>query len=152
MKIVIFSDSHGAVEAMRTIVSEEKPDAVIHAGDGLRDIKSIEDDYPGVKFHYVPGNCDFGSFEPGTKMPVIGGKTFFLTHGHGYYVKYGLDSIINNACASGADVLVFGHTHEAYCGNVNGLLVINPGSVGYGRTYGVLTLDGSRMWYEAKSV
>lgn len=152
MKIAIFSDSHGSLNPMRMAIDFEKPDAVIHAGDGLKDIRELEGEYPSISFHYVPGNCDFAANEPTLKMPVIGGKTFFITHGHTYYVKYGLDSIINNACASGADILVFGHTHEAYCGNVNGLLVINPGSVGFGMKYGVLTIDGSQMRYDKKSV
>lgn len=152
MKIAVFSDSHNSINPMRLVIGKEKPDAVIHAGDGLKDIKALEKEFPDLIFYYVPGNCDFSAFDPSVKMPKIGGKTFYITHGHTYYVKYGYDSLINTACVSGADVLVFGHTHEAYCGNVNGLLVINPGSVGYNMAYGMLTIDGNRLWYEQKSV
>ncbi|MBQ5567659.1 MAG: metallophosphoesterase family protein, partial [Oscillospiraceae bacterium] len=77
---------------------------------------------------------------------------FFLTHGHTYRVKYGFDAIINAACVARADVLLFGHTHTPYYADVNGLTVINPGSIGYGDTYGVLTIENGSLNYEMKRI
>ena len=38
MKVVIFSDSHGDVEIMVQVIEKEKPEMIIHLGDGKADV------------------------------------------------------------------------------------------------------------------
>ncbi len=154
MKILIFSDSHRHVEPMVTATMEEKPDQIIHLGDLETDAEELSRRFPAIPVANIAGNCD--SFFGGERYRVITirGKKLFITHGHPYGVKMGLEGLINTALTAGADVALFGHTHTPHFEEVNGMLVINPGSVGMGgRTYGVLTLDASgKMGYELKNV
>lgn len=152
MKLIIFADSHDRTGGMTEAIEYENPDYIFHLGDLERDADVLSREFPQIPLHYVPGNCDFFPKEPYRKLILLCGRRIFMCHGHTYYVKTSYDSIINNACAAGADVLLFGHTHEPFYTEINGLTVINPGSVGFGRTYGVLTLDGSRLEYRLKSI
>lgn len=75
----------------------------------------------------------------------------FMTHGHEYGVKFGMEKAVNTAMTAGADVLLFGHTHAEIFGERGGLTVINPGSVGNGRRpYGILVIKDKKLNYEQK--
>lgn len=154
MKILVFSDSHRYVEPMVTATLEEKPDQIIHLGDMETDAEELSRQFPTIPVAGIAGNCD--SFFGGERYRLISirGKKLFITHGHHFGVKTGLDSLINTALTAGADAVLFGHTHCPHFETVSGMLVINPGSVGMGgRTYGVLTVDPSgNMEYELKTV
>ena len=78
-------------------------------------------------------------------MPVIrraakmiwqyNGKRFFITHGHHYSVSSGYDRIVDEAKSRGADFAIFGHTHRPYYEKIDGIHVINPGSLSYPRQF-----------------
>ena len=153
MKLIIFADSHDRISGMEDAVYYEKPDAIFHLGDCERDADRLHRLFPDIPLYSVPGNCDISPREPYRKIIELGGHTIFMNHGHTYYVKAsGYDSIINNACAAGADILMFGHTHRPYFDEFNGLTIINPGSVGYEGTYGVLEMKGKALSYRLKAV
>ena len=61
MKILVFSDTHGNVEAMHEVISRHRYDAdlVIHLGDHFKDLQSIMLDFPMIAYLGVLGNCDF---------------------------------------------------------------------------------------------
>lgn len=150
MIIAVFADSHHFNNAMLEATELEKPDAVFHLGDYETDAFELERRFPGLPVYSVPGNCDLYPRGETKILAELAGKKIFAAHGHTFYVKSGYDSIITNALYSGADILLFGHTHVPYRGEVNGLLVINPGSVGYGLTYGILTVEDGRIDYTLK--
>lgn len=153
MKILVLSDSHRNLPPMETAVLEEKPDQIIHLGDHESDAEDLGRFFPRIPVCSVAGNCDGFSGVPRYKLISFAGKKLFLTHGHYYGVKTGLEHLVNTAHVAGADAVLFGHTHRPYYAESEGMLVINPGSVGMGgRTYGVLTIEGGKMSYEAKSV
>ena len=68
----------------------------------------------------------------------------FITHGHGYGVKSSCDPLVKAALAQGADVALFGHTHEALSTQRDGIFLVNPGSVSRarqgGESYAVIDL------------
>ena len=136
MKILVLSDSHASLHYMRRTIDFVKPDAVIHLGDYFSDGETMAEDYPEIPFYAVPGNCDrFRGWirEAETKLETLGGVRFLLTHGHLHHVKSTLYSLLSDARASKAQIVLFGHTHEAYCNREeDGLWVLNPGSCGYG--------------------
>ncbi len=153
MKILIFSDSHGNLPPMETAVLEEKPDHIIHLGDMERDADDLRRFFPKIPVASIAGNCDYFTACERNRVFTLGGKKFFITHGHFYGVKLGVDKLINTALVAGADVALFGHTHLPYYSEVQGMLVINPGTVGMGyRTYGVLTIEAGRMSYQRREV
>ncbi|MGM9522353.1 MAG: metallophosphoesterase [Oscillospiraceae bacterium] len=149
MKILVFSDSHRNVEAMVSVVEFEKPDYIFHLGDLESDAIELGRRYYNMPICSVPGNCDLMPFGERRLIFDMCGKKFFVTHGHAYGVKTGLNSLINTAMTAGADIVMFGHTHVPYEGRFGDMLVINPGSVGTGsRTYGVLTIENGEVKYE----
>jgi putative phosphoesterase len=151
MKIIVFSDSHGELEGMRKVIDREQPDYVFHLGDHDSDAEQISRDYPALAVAMVRGNCDGWSDTPKTLCFVLGGVRFFLCHGHTLGVKGGYLRAEYAALEQNADVLLFGHTHEAYyeCmnkGTERELHVMNPGSCGYSwrPSYGRILLEPGR--------
>ena len=132
MKILVFSDSHRALGTMYDAIERLRPDAVLHLGDHLEDAASMESVFSGVDFYHVPGNCDFASREQDTLEFFAGPVKVFATHGHRYYVKSTMDSLLNAAHFSGAKLVLYGHTHIAHIDYPAGMTVVNPGSSGLG--------------------
>ncbi len=141
MKILVFSDSHGAVRNIKKVIDEHlkygSVDRVFFLGDGARDIMTVREQYPSLEFDYVLGNCDSSTSDKKLleKLVDVGGIKLLLTHGHGLGVKEGLSRAADYAIAKGADVLLYGHTHVAIDVTVDGSMgghvrVINPGSCG----------------------
>ena len=136
MKILVLSDSHAALSFMRYCIDRVKPDHVIHLGDHFDDGLAMAEEYKGIRFHLVPGNCDAFRCDPTQPLILnypIGGVQFYMTHGHKHGVKSGLERLVADALAAQAQVVLFGHTHSAVCCQVQGMWVVNPGTCG---TYG----------------
>lgn len=145
LRIVVVSDTHGNFARLDDVVLEQpRADLFIHLGDGEEDVDEVKHLHPGKKFLAVAGNCDFASHLPFDGETVMCGKRIFYTHGHRYSVKSGLTSVIAQAKSRGADVLLFGHTHQPLTSYEDGLYLLNPGSLGHppdGRaTYGYIDI------------
>ena len=69
MKILVLSDSHSTLRFMYACMDAVKPDAVVHLGDHYDDGEVLRQDYPGVRFCQVPGNCDRYRCDP--RLPEI---------------------------------------------------------------------------------
>lgn len=152
MKIAIFSDSHKIKSGMVITVKAEKPDVIFHLGDYQSDAEVLSENFPDIPLYTVYGNCDFIQRGDARIIVELAGKRIFAAHGHTYSVKTSLDSIVNTAMAAGADILLFGHTHQPLEMDFEGMKIINPGAVGPGGTYGILTIDGGEISYEGKRV
>ncbi len=150
MKILVLSDSHSGLSFMRRCVAAVKPNAIIHLGDYFDDGQAIARENPHIRAYQVPGNCDrfrcLGR-EPEVMQPSIGGVKFFLTHGHLHMVKSTYGRVISDARAAGAGCVLFGHTHESYCEQLeDGLWVMNPGSCGsFGGSCGLIQLENEKI-------
>lgn len=143
MKILVFSDSHGIVSAMRAVVAQEKPNRIFHLGDMVRDGADLAGAYPNIPVELVCGNCDYNTGAPVQTILSVQGRRILMTHGHTYHVKLGMGAAVAAARDAQVDLLLFGHTHEAFCRQDDGLWVMNPGSIqGYFRpTYGIVTVE-----------
>lgn len=113
---------------------------VLHGGDYLRDALTIKKAYPDIEFHCVAGNCDVGAPNK-EKIIEVCGKVIFLTHGDLYGVKQSYSKILYKAQEYNADIAVFGHTHIPYFEKIDDIILFNPGSVRYTRTYGVIEIE-----------
>lgn len=127
MRIVVLSDAHGFSAPIERAIEQSKPDAVIYCGDGVEKAEDMSYLYPDIKFYLVKGNCDFGDY-PIEQEINIASKTIFFAHGHTYSVKSGYDEIIKEAKRRCVDILLFGHTHTAFCEYNEGMYIMNPGS------------------------
>ena len=69
-----------------------------------------------------------------------------MMHGHTRRVKSGPMAAIYAARECGADILLFGHTHQPVVDRSGDFWVMNPGCIGPSvrRTYGVITLEDGR--------
>lgn len=147
MRILVFSDSHSDVATCASVIDRlPHSDIIVHAGDCFADAHKLESMYPRLEFRYVAGNCDSPLLRQDLTFEAEG-KKFFLSHGHRYAVKTESDfrSISQKAEAEGADAVIFGHTHESYCKTNNGLLLLNPGSIKYGRTFGIIEIEDGKL-------
>lgn len=148
MKILVLSDSHSALSFMRHAIRVVNPDAVVHLGDHYDDGETMAEEFPGVNFHQVCGNCDRYRCPPFAREILsyrVCGVDLYMTHGHIHGVKMGLYRLLKDAKASGAQAVLYGHTHVADCHQEeDGLWVLNPGSCGHSaRSAGVIeTADG----------
>lgn len=145
MRILVLSDSHAGLSFMRQCMKSVKPDCVIHLGDFYEDGRVLWEENPGLPFYQVPGNCDRYRCPEGLHESMcltIGGVWVFMTHGHRQHVKSGLGELLAQARVSGAQVVLYGHTHRADCRCQDGLWILNPGSCGsWSGTAGVLEIE-----------
>ena len=147
MRILVFSDSHKNTDACaRVIENIIGVEMILHAGDHASDCMELEKMFPDIEFKYVSGNCDFTT-APSELLIEVCGKRIFLTHGHGYAVKYDTDyyTIINKGICQNADLVVFGHTHIPVCDFSKKVPIINPGSIKHSGTYGVVEIEDGKL-------
>ena len=150
MKILVLSDSHAGISFMRHCVDVIKPNGIIHLGDFYDDGEIISQENQQIPFWQVPGNCDryrcpFGASE--VLCGSVGGVRFFMTHGHQHRVKTGIGGLLADARRSNAQLLLYGHTHQAYCAKEDdGLWVMNPGACGsWGGSVGVVEIENGNI-------
>ncbi len=155
MKLLIFSDSHGHISEMERALRAEKPDMIFHLGDHVSDAHRLTR-LSGIPLVSVRGNCDIDADEPECRIAEPGGYRIFLTHGHIYQVKYGLERALLAARERSAFVFLFGHTHTPLYTMHEGMHVFNPGSVSGAhtarKTYGVITLSDEDFRMDIRDV
>ncbi|SFK75054.1 hypothetical protein SAMN05216390_103104 [Lachnospiraceae bacterium KH1T2] len=136
MKILIVSDTHGKHENLREIINKVKPiDMLLHCGD-VEDGEEIINELAGCETKIVAGNNDFFSALPRELEFDVEGYHVFMTHGNIYNIALGPERIAEEGASRNADIVLCGHTHKPMVGNVDGIKVINPGSVSYPRQEG----------------
>ena len=149
MTLLILSDSHGDLKNMATIIDREIPQAVFHLGDHDSDAARISKQFPQLPFYSVSGNCDsFCSVAPDSILTELEGVRILAVHGHKQNVKLGMLNLSMTAREAQAQLVLFGHTHQAYCQQEeDGLWVLNPGSCGYyGGSAGLILADNGKIW------
>lgn len=142
MRILVVSDSHGMEANLRqAVLSQPTADIVIHLGDGIDEADRVKSSFPDKMFLQIRGNCDWGSALPNMGTYTAEGTKIFFTHGHVYGVKSGLYTAVCAAREQKANVLLYGHTHEALTDYEDGLYIMNPGALsGWRPSYGILDI------------
>lgn len=154
--VLVLSDSHGRQSGVREVVRRQEaagitPAGVIFLGDGLADMEALPSAW---QLYAVRGNCDPPQADaPLSRRLAFGDVAVFAAHGHTLGVKYGLVQGISAALSEGADLFLFGHTHEPLFESLPAgrslwgaplekpFAYMNPGSL-YEGSFGVLTFDG----------
>lgn len=139
MRIAVVSDTHGYLERATSVLKAIRNiDLLLHAGDHYRDAFTLAQAF-SAPVKGVVGNCDRGAFGPEEEFFEIAGHKIFLTHGHFYGVKRECNRLVYQAQKLGADLVVFGHTHQATCFSVGETRFLNPGTAGLAGPRGELT-------------
>ena len=127
MKLLVVSDSHGdrdiLVELIKTY--QGKVDALIHCGDS----ELAESDSIWQKMMSVKGNMDFDQPYPTLRTAEVGQEKIVWVHGHLHDVKSSMQPLVFAAKEAKATFAFFGHTHELGVEMIDGILVLNPGSI-----------------------
>ena len=141
MNVLVFSDSHGAVDAMAAVVEARRPGQVLHLGDHFSDMVKLHLRFPEIPMQGVRGNCD-GPGSPEVLRLTLGGTRILLVHGHRQGVKEDLERLYFTALEAEADLVLFGHTHRPLHEREGRVELLNPGSVGrgYPPSYALLTV------------
>lgn len=135
MKLLITSDVHGRLDDLKCVVEKHKDcDLHLNAGDMSLDPRY----YEFLNIITVKGNNDFGVDLPLERIIEKDGCKILLIHGHKESVKFGLTRLKLKAKILGANIVIFGHTHQKYMEMDQGILFINPGALSDGhRTYAI---------------
>lgn len=139
MKVLLVSDTHKRMDRLYSIVkSLSDIDMIIHLGDHWQDASELEKRkiFQG-KILSVGGNTD-GFLERDKLYKVIDspkGK-IYLSHGHREAVDMSLMNIYYKALELDCKFVCFGHTHIPLDEEINGVRLINPGSLSKPRNIG----------------
>ena len=154
MKVLVLSDSHGAVHFLRRILdTETECETVFFLGDGLSDIEKVKPHYPEKKFICVKGNNDFYFQENREAYKYIDGVTIMACHGDAFGVRSTLRELINKTASVRGNLALYGHTHQRnlYSDASTGIFAVNPGAVCDGR-YCVLDIEKGMFEYYPKDI
>jgi len=116
-------------------------DKLIHLGDFEADAERIAERL-GLPYAAVKGNCD-GAMRSQDSRYILETEygNIYLTHGHCDGVSGGsVDRLIYRCQELGCKAAFFGHTHVALNMEVEGIRILNPGSISRPR-------DGSNGTY-----
>lgn len=147
MRILVVSDTHRHNENLKTVLGEiGHIDMLIHCGDaeGSEDYIREMIDCPMC---IVAGNNDFFTRLPADVILEADGRKILITHGHHHHVTMGIELLVQDALARGADIAIYGHTHRPMMEIRAGVVILNPGSISYPRqsgrtpTYMIMELD-----------
>jgi uncharacterized protein len=142
-KLLVFSDTHGSISSLNTVMNWAKErlppnDTICCAaflGDGLSDIgRSAEATGFFCDWKVICGNNDYRTTAPEAAVFDFCDYRFFMCHGHRHSLYGGFHSLVAAARNSQANVVLYGHTHVPSYKNIDGLLFVNPGSVGRPRS------------------
>lgn len=147
MKILIVSDSHGQNRNLQEVIRKVSPiDMLIHCGDVEGSENQIRE-WANCPTYMVAGNNDyFCDLSREVEFTVQGYKVF-VTHGHYYYVSFGVERLLEEAKSRGAKVAIYGHTHRPFLEEIDGVTILNPGSISYPRqegrkpSYAIMDID-----------
>jgi hypothetical protein len=139
MKIGVISDTHGWLDP-RVLELFTGVSHILHAGDIGPDalITELQTIAPVTA---VIGNTDTTATFRATEAVTLAGRKFLVHH---IVDPYALkEELLVRIARERTDVVVFGHTHKAFCETSNGVLFFNPGSAGKpkfgrGRTAAIL--------------
>lgn len=162
--VLLLSDTHGAVDAVRWILSafSEECQACLFTGDGAQDIITVVREAAAGLITVPPviimaqGNCDsqlYPPIFPDSENPkpfglpvyqqkMIAGQQILLAHGHLHHVELDGRKLSMTAENLGCTIAVYGHTHIQSIECFGGVTAVNPGSPlrPRGKSYGGFAL------------
>lgn len=127
MKYLVVSDNHGKRAVLENLFAHYKDevDYMIHCGDSEFDA----DDPLWQGVFVVTGNCDYDNNYHQNVVIETPLDKILVTHGHLYDVRFGLNRLSLKAQEVGANLTLFGHTHQIACEKSGDCLFLNPGSI-----------------------
>jgi len=149
-RLLIVSDTHGNVGKLDDLIRkyDKQYEYLIHLGDRSYDILSLQENIGNLIS--VKGNIEGQSTglsrdnTPYEVLVELDGVKVFVTHGHRYSVKSTLIFLKKQAKKLGANLVLFGHTHEKYLEIEDDIMYFNPGAL-TDNDYGYISLDNGEI-------
>ena len=133
MKILVVSDTHGHEENLERVLERVAPmDALVHLGD-VEGHEDYIESLAGCPSYIVSGNNDFFSDLPREMEIQLGRYRALLTHGHYYGASVGIERLEEEGRGRGVQIVMYGHTHRPLIEQLEGITILNPGSLSYPR-------------------
>lgn len=124
--IGVLSDTHGLLRD-EVLEKFKNVDLIIHAGD-VGDIKILDRLRELAPLVAVRGNVDINK-----EFDKLS-KTEYIEFGeYNIFVIHNIDEINIDLKSSGINILIYGHSHIPKRESVEGILYLNPGSIGHKR-------------------
>ncbi|MDD5927666.1 MAG: metallophosphoesterase [Firmicutes bacterium] len=154
MRILAVSDTHGdcsrVIDIYQKLSKESPVDVIVHCGDYAADARELQTCL-GVHVAWVRGNCDGGFSDTDWSVLETEAGNFLVTHGHMEQVDYSKQKVYYKALENHCVGAFFGHTHRASYTEVDGVALMNPGSLtkprdGSGGTFGLMVTHEDGIW------
>ena len=155
IRVGVFSDSHGDRDALEKLLDKMGHiDAACFLGDISSDALFLRDQLEKMPhqpvLYAVRGNNDLASMLPDQLLIELDKHKIWMEHGH---LFPSLMTLAYRAKDNGADIALFGDTHEPHCEYAYGVLLLNPGSAGNQCRGGaarasLMILDGEKVRIE----
>lgn len=153
-RIAVFADSHAndtRFSAAIAIAADTGTiDAALHLGDHASDISLLHVMQPEWPVFAVRGNNDYFDKNVADEILLFAGDFGLLaSHGHHYSASQRAERLAERAASYGAKMACFGHSHVAFLEQIDGIWVLNPGSVSYpreanGPSFAIVTIAGEQ--------
>ncbi len=146
--IVLISDNHGRYEPVAQALEKHPEGKIfIHCGD-----VQLNDDIMD-KFYTVNGNNDFMSRFADHITLQLKHQTIYITHGDEYLRSSRLEDLYDKGRSIYASAVFYGHEHIFKESWMDGMLLLNPGSLFYNRdntkpSYALVHVKGDTMRVE----
>ena len=145
-RIVVFSDTHrdirGCIKVLDNLIGVN---AVIHLGDCVADAVELKKIYKDIPFYFVSGNNDIFSYYDAESVVSFENYNIFCTHGH----TYSEEKLVSKAKSLNCKIALFGHTHKSIIKTLDGITLLNPGSISRPRDdgpgYGIIEIENSKI-------
>lgn len=142
MKYLVVSDSHGLQEELSELLKRHPDmDGYIHCGDSELPAYFLSN------YMAVIGNNDYNGL-PAQIIMNVGKEKALIVHSHrqGFFDRN--EQLAYLAKSNGCKFVFYGHTHVFADMVLNGVRIMNPGSVwrcrdGRGSTYGIFEINES---------
>ncbi len=141
IKIVVVSDNHGRIEPLVRIREMHRgADAFIHCGDSELPSHFLQG-YASVR-----GNNDFYDDYPEHRVVDLGDIRILVVHGHRHIYYNNYDLLAKKASSLDCHIVCFGHTHRYVVLKIDGIYLVNPGSLsrnrdGTGTSYAIIMIE-----------
>jgi len=137
MKILVVSDSQGSIGAILTALDREKPNVLIHLGNGIKDLADVKFD---GQIYASRGKTDFNPKIAKAGKVAHNGCEILYTYGQDLDIVNGYDKLYEFALTKGAKVVLFGQTDHAELFERDGIIFANPGTIKDPQTGSYLTI------------
>lgn len=133
IRLALVSDSHDRGDTLKAAAGGmEGCEGLCHLGDLVPDGQRMSQ-MLGLPLYGVRGNCDGWENAPEEMVLNVAGHKLLLCHGHRYGVKESLTRLYLRGQEAGADIVLYGHTHQPRVDRNGPMMLINPGALMNGR-------------------